>query len=44
MDDGVEAFRSQLQKKLGISISPNHPLLALWVSQKKLLEQNARPS
>jgi len=41
MNDGVEAFRSQLQKELGLSISPKDPLLALWVSQKELLEQNA---
>ena len=41
MNDGVEAFRSQLQKDLGLSIGPKDPLLALWVSQKGLLEQNA---
>jgi len=41
MDNGVEAFRSQLQKELGLSIGPKDPLLALWVSQKELLEQNA---
>ena len=41
MNDGVEAFRSQLQKELGLSIGPKDPLLALWVSQKELLEQNA---
>src|SRR5260370_651611 len=41
MNDGVEAFRSQLQKELGPSIGPKDPLLALWVSQKELLEQNA---
>ena len=41
MNNGVEAFRSQLQKELGLSIGPNDPLLALWVSQKELLEQNA---
>ncbi len=39
--NGVEAFRSQLQKELGLSIGPKDPLLALWVSQKELLEQNA---
>jgi hypothetical protein len=36
MNDGIEAFRSRLQKELG----PKDPLLALWVSQKELLEQN----
>jgi Transcriptional activator TraM len=41
MNDGVKAFRSQLQKELGLSIGPKDPLLALWVSQKGLLEQNA---
>jgi Transcriptional activator TraM len=41
MNDGVEAFRSQLQKELGLSIGPKDPLLAQWVSQKQLLEQNA---
>jgi hypothetical protein len=41
MNDGVEAFRLQLQKDLGISIGPKDPLLAQWVSQKQLLEQNA---
>ena len=41
MNDGIEAFRSQLQKELGLSIGPKDPLLALWVSQKELLEQNA---
>jgi Transcriptional activator TraM len=41
MNDGVEGFRSQLQKELGLSIGPKDPLLALWVSQKELLEQNA---
>ena len=41
MNNGVEAFRSQLQKELGLSIGPKDPLLALWVSQKELLEQNA---
>jgi hypothetical protein len=40
MNNGVEAFRSQLQKELGLSIGPKDPLLALWVSQKELLEQN----
>ena len=41
MNDGTEAFRSRLQKDLGLSIGPKDPLLALWVSQKELLEQNA---
>ncbi len=41
MNNGIEAFRSQLQKELGLSIGPKDPLLALWVSQKVLLEQNA---
>jgi hypothetical protein len=41
MNDGVDAFRSQLQRELGLSIGPKDPLLALWVSQKVLLEQNA---
>ena len=41
MNNGIEAFRSQLQKELGLSIGPKDPLLALWVSQKELLEQNA---
>ncbi len=41
MNDGIEAFRSQLQKELGLLIGPKDPLLALWVSQRELLEQNA---
>jgi Transcriptional activator TraM len=41
MNNGIEAFRLQLQKELGLSIGPKDPLLALWVSQKELLEQNA---
>jgi hypothetical protein len=41
MNNGIEAFRSRLQKELGLSIGPKDPLLALWVSQKELLEQNA---
>ncbi len=41
MNDGIEAFRLQLQKELGLSIGPKDPLLALWVSQKKVLEENA---
>ena len=40
MNNGIEAFRSQLQKELGLSIGPKDPLLALWVSQRELLEQN----
>ena len=36
MNNGIEGFRSQLQKELGLSM-----LLALRVSQKELLEQNA---
>jgi hypothetical protein len=43
MNNGIEAFRSQLQirRNSGLSISPKDPLLALWVAQKELLEQNA---
>ncbi len=41
MNDGVEAFRFRLQKELGLSISPKDPLLAQWLSQKELLEENA---
>ena len=41
MNNGVEAFRSQLQKELGLSIGPKDPLLALWVSQREILDQNA---
>jgi Transcriptional activator TraM len=41
MNNGIEGFRSQLQKELGLLIGPKDPLLALWVSQKELLEQNA---
>ena len=41
MNDGIEAFRAQLQRELGLLIGPKDPLLALWVSQKELLEQNA---
>ena len=40
MNNGIEAFRSQLQKELGLSSGPKDPLLALWVSQRELLEQN----
>ena len=41
MNDGVEAFRFRLQKELGLSIGPKDPLLAQWLSQKELLEENA---
>src|ERR1700719_1868021 len=41
MNDGVDAFRSRLQKELGLSIGPKDPLLAQWLSQKELLEENA---
>ena len=41
MNNGIEAFRSQLQKELGLSIGPKDPLLAQWLSQKELLEENA---
>ena len=41
MNDGIEAFRSRLQKELGLSIGPKDPLLAQWLSQKELLEENA---
>jgi hypothetical protein len=41
MNDGIEAFRLQLQKELGLSIGPKDPLLAQWVSQRQLLEQHA---
>ena len=40
MNDGVDAFRFRLQKELGLSISPKDPLLAQWLSQKELLEEN----
>jgi Transcriptional activator TraM len=40
MNDGVDAFRSRLQKELGLSIGPKDPLLAQWLSQKELLEEN----
>ena len=40
MNDGVDAFRLRLQKELGLSISPKDPLLAQWLSQKELLEEN----
>jgi hypothetical protein len=41
MNDGIEAFRLRLQKELGLSIGPKDPLLAQWLSQKELLEENA---
>jgi Transcriptional activator TraM len=41
MNDGVEAFRFRLQKELGLSIGPKDPLMAQWLSQKELLEENA---
>ena len=41
MNDGIDGFRLRLQKELGLSIGPKDPLLAQWLSQKELLEQNA---
>jgi hypothetical protein len=41
MNNGIDGFRLRLQKELGLSISPKDPLLAQWLSQKELLEQNA---
>jgi hypothetical protein len=41
MNDGIEAFRLRLQKELGLSIGPKDPLVAQWLSQRELLEQNA---
>jgi hypothetical protein len=41
MNDGVEAFRSRLQKELGLSIGSKDPLLAQWLSQRELFEENA---
>ena|ERR1700693_4492881 len=41
MNDGVEAFRFRLQKELGLSIGPKDPLIAQWLSQKEMLEENA---
>jgi hypothetical protein len=41
MNDGVDAFRLRLQKELGLSIGPKDPLLAQWLSQRELLEENA---
>jgi hypothetical protein len=34
-------FCRNFKKELGLSIGPKDPLLALWVSQRELLEQNA---
>jgi hypothetical protein len=41
MNDGVDTFRLRLQKELGLSIGPKDPLLAQWLSQRELLEENA---
>jgi hypothetical protein len=41
MNDRVDAFRLRLQKELGLSIGPKDPLLAQWLSQQELLEENA---
>ena len=41
MTNGIDAFRLRLQKELGLSIGPKDPLLAQWLSQQELLEQNA---
>ena len=41
MNNGIDGFRLRLQKELGLSIGPKDPLLAQWLSQKELLEQNA---
>ena len=41
MNDGIDAFRLRLQKELGLSIGPKDPLMAQWLSQKELLEENA---
>ena len=41
MNDGLDAFRLRLQKELGLSIGPKDPLLAQWLSQRELLEENA---
>ena len=40
-NNGSEAFRLRLQKELGLSIGPKDPLLAQWLSQNELLEENA---
>jgi hypothetical protein len=41
MNAGIEAFRLRLQKELGLSIGSKDPLLAQWLSQRELLEENA---
>ena len=41
MNNGIDGFRLRLQKELGLSIGPKDPLLAQWLSQKELLEENA---
>ena len=41
MNDRVDAFRLRLQKELGLSVGPKDPLLAQWLSQNELLEENA---
>ena len=41
MNDGLDAFRLRLQKELGLSIGPKDPLLAQWLSQRELLQENA---
>ena len=41
MNDGIDAFRFRLQKELGLLIGPKDPLLAQWLSQKELFEENA---
>jgi hypothetical protein len=41
MNDGVDAFRLRLQRELGLSIGPKDPLLAHWLSQRELIEENA---
>ena len=38
MNNGIETFRSQLQKELGLSIGPKDPIMALWVSQKDSID------
>src|ERR1700746_1621143 len=41
MTPGVEKFRQQIQKELGVTIGPKDPLLALWVAQQEFLEETA---
>lgn len=41
MKEGVEKFRLQLQKELGLTIGPKDPLLAQWLAQHDLLEETA---